>query len=80
MSFFAKLLKPFTSRQNPIARKAYDQIVAQSRQIVFYENERVADTVTGRFDMIVVNAFLLFHRLKRRDDETEAVLECSFPL
>lgn len=72
MSFFAKLLKPFASRQNPVARRVYDQIVTQSRQVVFYENDRVADTVSGRFDMIVFHAFLLFHRLKREEEAGKA--------
>ena len=72
MSFFAKLLKPFSSRQSPAARKVYDQVIAQSRQVVFYENDRVADSVSGRFDMIVFHAFLLLHRLKREGETGKA--------
>ncbi|MEP1442809.1 MAG: ubiquinol-cytochrome C chaperone family protein [Hyphomicrobiales bacterium] len=68
MSFITKLLKPFSARQNPAVRRVYDQLVAQARLPVFYENNRVEDTVSGRFDMIVFHAFLLFHRLKREDE------------
>lgn len=68
MSFFAKLKKAFSSRQNPVARRVYDQVISQSRQVIFYENDRVADSVSGRFDLIVFHAFLLLHRLKREGE------------
>jgi cytochrome b pre-mRNA-processing protein 3 len=45
---------------------AYRSIVAQSRQVKFYADWGVADTVTGRFDMISLHLALLLHRL--RDD------------
>ena len=72
MSFFAKLFKSFSNRQSPVARKVYDQVISQSRQVVFYENDRVEDSVSGRFDMIVFHAFLLLHRLKREGETGKA--------
>lgn len=46
------------------ASAVYASIVAQARQPVFYNELGVPDTPTGRFEMIVVHATLLFRRLK----------------
>ena len=53
---------------NPVSG-VYDAIVAQARQPWFYEQCSVPDTVEGRFDMIILHAFLLFERLKGHGDE-----------
>src|SRR3954467_1233565 len=42
----------------------YGVIVAQARREVFYRDYGVADTVLGRFDMIVLHAALLLRRLR----------------
>lgn len=47
-----------------IAYSLYGAIVAQARQPGLYATFGVPDTLDGRFDMIVMHAFLLFHRLK----------------
>lgn len=44
--------------------EAYGSIVAQSRQVKFYADWGVPDTVTGRFDMISLHMALLMRRLK----------------
>jgi cytochrome b pre-mRNA-processing protein 3 len=44
--------------------EAYASIVAQSRQVKFYADWGVPDTVTGRFDMVSLHLALLLHRLK----------------
>lgn len=54
----------FRRREHPAAGDLYAAIVAQARQAHFYERLQVADSVTGRFDMICLHAILLFHRLK----------------
>ncbi len=46
------------------AHEAYRSIVAQSRQVKFYADWGVPDTVTGRFDMISLHMTLLLHRLR----------------
>jgi cytochrome b pre-mRNA-processing protein 3 len=43
---------------------AYRSIVAQSRQPRFYAEWGVADTVTGRFDMVSLHLVLYLRRLK----------------
>lgn len=45
--------------------EAYRSIVAQSRQEKFYAQWGVADTVTGRFDMVSLHLALYLYRLKR---------------
>jgi cytochrome b pre-mRNA-processing protein 3 len=47
----------------------YRAIVAQSRRPVFYADWGVADTITGRFDMISLHMGLLFHRLRHEGSE-----------
>ena len=42
----------------------YDAIVAQSRRPEFYRDHSVPDTVTGRFEMIVLHMFLVLERLQ----------------
>ncbi|WP_209008208.1 ubiquinol-cytochrome C chaperone family protein [Roseibium polysiphoniae] len=54
----------FRRKKHDAELKVYSQIVAQARQMPFYERMAVPDTVDGRFDMIVVHAVLLFGRLR----------------
>ena len=42
----------------------YDSVVRRSRDPRFYVDFSVADTVSGRFDLLMLNAFLVFERLK----------------
>jgi cytochrome b pre-mRNA-processing protein 3 len=51
-------------REAAIAHSLYGAIVTQARDPAFYRDFGVADTVDGRFDMIVLHAFLVFERLK----------------
>jgi cytochrome b pre-mRNA-processing protein 3 len=51
-------------REAAIAHSLYGAIVTQAREPVFYRDFGVADTVDGRFDMIVLHAFLVFEKLK----------------
>lgn len=43
----------------------YQSVMEQARQPVFYESWGVPDTISGRFDMLMAHAILLFRRLKR---------------
>src|SRR6266850_7333011 len=58
-----------TPRDSIIA-SLYGTIVAQARAAAFYQNFGVPDTVNGRFEMIVLHAVLLLHRL---DTEPEPI-------
>lgn len=56
-------------RADPAA-DIYAEIVAQSRQPVFYTEYCVPDTVEGRFEMIVLHTFVFLHRMKREAEAT----------
>jgi cytochrome b pre-mRNA-processing protein 3 len=57
------LKRLFKSRENP-ERRLYAAIVAAARQVVFYQDMGVADTIEGRFEMISLHLFLVLNRLK----------------
>jgi cytochrome b pre-mRNA-processing protein 3 len=46
------------------ARGLYRLAVAQARLPVFYERLGVADTIDGRFDLIILHVFLIVDRLR----------------
>ena len=54
-------------RRNPSNRSIaalYGMIVAQARAAPFYRSYGVPDTVNGRFEMVVLHAVLVLHRLE----------------
>ena len=61
--------------------EAYRSIVAQSRQVKFFADWGVPDTVTGRFDMVLLHLALYLRRLKSETparDFTQALVELFF--
>ena len=56
-----RLFQP--SAQNVAARQLYIATVNQARSVAFYEQWSVPDTVTGRFDMISLHAYIVMRRL-----------------
>jgi cytochrome b pre-mRNA-processing protein 3 len=67
-------LRRLFKREGPsdAVRRVYDAIVAQARRPVFYAELGVPDTVSGRFDMIVLHAFLVLDRLRDGGEEARA--------
>ncbi len=59
---FLSLFRP--SVEDTAARRLYRATVAQARQVKFYTDWQVPDSVTGRFDVISLHGFLVLHRLK----------------
>ena len=57
------LKRLFKSQEKP-ERALYAAIVAAARHPRFYQNMEVADTIDGRFEMIVLHLFLALNRLK----------------
>jgi cytochrome b pre-mRNA-processing protein 3 len=53
----------FSDGHDRTARQVYELIMAKARQRALYEHLYVADTVEGRFDMLVLFAVLLMRRL-----------------
>jgi cytochrome b pre-mRNA-processing protein 3 len=52
-------------RREQAAQTLYEGVVAQARQPALYLDFGVPDSVDGRFDLVVLHAFLLMRRLKR---------------
>lgn len=50
-------------RADPDADRIYAMIVAQSRQPAFYTDYGVEDTMGGRYDLLILHAFLVLRRL-----------------
>jgi len=62
------------SNSKAVAVALYRSIVAQARQPDFYRSHGVPDTLDGRFDMIILHAFLVSRRLKAIKSETSQSL------
>lgn len=64
------------------AAEHYATLVAQSRRPAFYESLGVADTLDGRFDLIVLHASVYLKRLRAAGSEgrdlAQAVFDCMF--
>jgi len=72
--FFAK------RKLEGVTHRIYTSIVKQSRQPGFYLNCGVPDTPDGRFDMIVVHAFLILRRLKDETGKPTDLAQAIFDL
>jgi len=60
------------SNHEQAVHSLYSAVVAQARLPDFYIRLGVPDTLDGRFELVVLHAFLVMRRLKRRDGEAEA--------
>ncbi len=73
---------PFGSSVERPAQALYLAVVEQARRSEFYRDSGVPDTIDGRFDMILLHAFLLLRRLrgtgKRGDRLAQALFDAMF--
>lgn len=60
------------------ARPLYEKVVAQARQVGFFRDCGVPDTLDGRFESIALHAFLVLHRLKADHPETAGLAQALF--
>ncbi|MGU9980403.1 ubiquinol-cytochrome C chaperone family protein [Phreatobacter sp. HK31-P] len=58
----------------------YGAIVAQARNPLFYSDHGVPDTMQGRFEMVVLHAFLVLYRLKEESEERRELGQALFDL
>ena len=65
------LLGRLVGSRDPTPHRVYGALVAQARLPAFYADLGVPDTLEGRYDMIMLHAFLLFERLNRSEEERE---------
>lgn len=64
----------------PDARRLYGLIVGQARAPRFYEDLGVPDSVDGRFELLLLHAFLVFDRLRAEGDDAQALSDSLFAL
>ena len=65
-SALKRLLNPSPSSRRTI-KTIYGMIVAQAREVEFYQALNVPDTVNARFDMVVLHLWLVLRRLRTLD-------------
>jgi cytochrome b pre-mRNA-processing protein 3 len=79
------IFRLWTSRKNreneARVHAIYSEIVAQARQPVFYAQFGVPDTLEGRFEMLLIHAYLYMRRLKGEpaaEETARKVIETMF--
>jgi len=60
------------------AAKLYEAVVAQSRLPVFFGRLGVADTIDGRFDLMILHVFLMVQRLGQLGPEGHKLSQSLF--
>jgi cytochrome b pre-mRNA-processing protein 3 len=60
------LLRKSSARKQE-GQRLYDSLVSRAREPVFFRDFGVADTIDGRFDMVVLHAWLALSALKAAD-------------
>jgi cytochrome b pre-mRNA-processing protein 3 len=68
----------FRRSPKPTIAALYGAVVAQARRPRFYQEYGVADTVLGRFDMILLHAAVLLRRLREGDSRMQALAQGVF--
>lgn len=76
---FSKLFKSKPAYSEEV-QALYRAIVAQSRLPAFYLHLDVADTVEGRYDMIMLHMFAVMRKLKTGGEETEVFTQSLYDL
>lgn len=79
LQFFKNLRRAFMPSTDQFrANTLYNTAVAQSRRPGFYLAGGVPDTIDGRFDMIVLHAFLIMRRLRDAGPDGETLSQALF--
>ena len=76
MKLFKSVFSPSPAKQQ--AQRAYLQIMAAARQPVFYKDWQVADTLDGRFDVLVLHLFLVLAACEADKEFCRALQEAFF--
>ncbi|MEN3973583.1 ubiquinol-cytochrome C chaperone family protein [Emcibacter sp. SYSU 3D8] len=79
LQFLKNIRRAFMPSPDQLRANAlYNTAVNQSRRTGFYTTCGVPDTIDGRFDMIVVHAFLIMRRLRDGGPDGEALSQVLF--
>ncbi|HEY1383647.1 MAG TPA: ubiquinol-cytochrome C chaperone family protein [Dongiaceae bacterium] len=76
MLFLKRLFRP--PRFQAEGRALYRQMAVQARLPVFYMSYGVPDTIDGRFEMLCLHAYALFHSLKGRGADADALGQATY--
>lgn len=71
MSFFSKIFS--RDKANTVMRPLYQSIVREGRQIAWYEEGQVPDSLDGRFDMIAAIFSLVMIRLEKEEHRGQEI-------
>jgi cytochrome b pre-mRNA-processing protein 3 len=73
------LLRKSAARKQD-SQRLYDGLVSRARQPVFFRDFAVADTIDGRFDMVVLHAWLALSVLKAggQDEAAQGLTDTIF--
>ncbi len=66
------------SKREELADQLYRQLVDQARSPVFYTDYAIPDTINGRFEMILLHAYMLFRRLREEDEAAKDLGQAVF--
>ena len=61
------------NNQKKAIEKMYKAVVEQARRPIFYQSLGVPDTADGRFDLILLHAFLVHYRIK----DEQGAIQCG---
>ncbi len=75
MSFLQKIFGASTPDPKHALRPLYDAVIAKARQVHWYEQGHVADSIDGRFDMVAAMLSIVLLRFEAR---REAVQESVY--
>jgi cytochrome b pre-mRNA-processing protein 3 len=71
------MLGLFRNKHDSAAAALYDVILAQARQPELFRDHGVPDTVEGRYDMMVLAAFLIMRRISAVGDGGPAIAQAT---
>ncbi|MGE3771178.1 MAG: ubiquinol-cytochrome C chaperone family protein [Bdellovibrionales bacterium] len=79
MSWLQSIKNRLTGAKYARATPCYKAIVAAARQPRFYQNLAIPDTPQGRFEMIMLHAWLVMNRIAEREPEfTQDLFDLMF--
>jgi len=59
-------------------RALYRQIAERARRPIFYTSYGVPDTIDGRFEMLCLHAYAVFHGLKGKGNDADALAQAVY--
>lgn len=68
----------FQNRYKKPAYSLYQRLVEQARSPWFYEVLKIEDSIKGRFELILIHAFLVLHRLKKQKKLAQHLFDLLF--